>query len=177
MNFSDIYYLLSDYSVGKILLSLCALGISILLKGRLSQKKFRRIVALLPFIVGIVLNLVFALVVGNNEQFGTVFKNGISTGSVATVIYTALYGFANPLDDYEEVTLDSLIIEGLLAGYVTDGNLTQISQICTQILQECLDEDSEIEKLKQAIESLTTASSAEAEMLAKILHNVLTATE
>ena len=177
MNFSDIYYLLSDYSVGKILLSLCALGISILLKSKLSEKKYRRVVALLPFIVGILLNLVFALVVGNNEQFGTVFKNGISTGSVATVIYTALYGFANPIEDYEEVSLDALIIEGLLAGYVTDGNLKQVSLTCTQILQECLDENSEIERLKQTIESLTTATSAEAEMLAKILHNVLTATE
>ena len=177
MNFSDIYYLLSDYSVDKILLAGASLGITLLLKKTLLRKKLHRLLSIMPFIAGITLNLTCAMLMGSGDSFGMIIKSGLSTGSAATVLYAGICGLTEERGSYEVLPFDSLVIEGLLAGYVDDGMLSSVASECADVLRLSLSAEKEHEELKKLLTEKTAASDAEAEMLAKIIRNTLAATE
>lgn len=172
-----MYYLLSDYSVDKIVLAGAALGLTLLLKKTLLRKKLHRLLSLMPFVAGVALNLIAALFSGADGYFGEILKSGLSTGSAATVLYAGICGLTEEKKNYEETTLDSLIIEGLLAGYVADGDLTALSRECAEILRCSLPEQEEVSQLKLLLKEKTSASDIEVEMLVKIIRNTLVATE
>lgn len=177
MSFSDIYYLLSDYSVDKIVLAGAALGLTLLLKKTLLRKKLHRLLSIMPFVAGITLNLIAALASPTDASFGEIIKTGLSTGSAATVLYAGICGLTEGKTDYEVVPLDCLVIEGLLAGYADDAELSGLASECAEILRCSLPGDEEEQRLKLLLTSRTRATEAETEMLVKIIRNTLAATE
>ena len=177
MKMSDLFGFLSGYSSRKILLAAAALAVSLIVKKFLKKRKLKKLAAALPFAVGVVLRLIYTLAVNADENFGNVIEDGASAGSIATVIYALITGFFKDPSDYEEVPLDSLIIEGLLAGYVPDGELKTAAEKIAAVLREDLPKDDEREKLISALKEVCPQiSGAEAEFIVKIILNVLTAT-
>jgi hypothetical protein len=141
------------------------------------DKKLYRLLSVLPFITGVALQLIFSLFAGDNDTFGEILKEGISTGSAATVLYAGLCGLTKPQTEYVSMPFESVVIEGLLAGYVEDGCLAEVSSLCADVLSSSLPPEEEEEKLLSILAERTTANTAEAAMLVKIMHNTLIATE
>ena len=177
MKFLDLFGYLSGYSSRKIVLSIAALAISLILKKIFGKSKYKKLAAVMPFAAGILLYLARAFIVSPEENFGEIVKEGTSAGSAATVIYAIIMSFLKDPSDYEEVPFDSLIIEGLLAGYVTDADLKTAAEKLADILRENLPPDDEREKLVAVLRELCPdITEAEAEFIVKIILNVLTAT-
>jgi len=177
MSLSDVYYLLSDYSLDKILLASAALGVTLILKKTLLKKKLKRLSAIMPFVAGTVFNMIFSLFCEKNGTFGQILKDGLSTGSAATVIYAVVTGFITEQPEYESVPLDSLLLEGLLAGYVSPEDLPATAAAIAEILREDLSKEEERQRLTDALNAFPSITPIEAEMLVKIIQNVLTAAE
>ncbi len=177
MSFSDTIYYLSGFSPIKIVLSILALIASLILKNPLKRIKLRKLTALIPFVCAIILNLLYAVIFNPKLTFGDVLKEGISTGSAATAIYAVITGFLKEQTDYQIVPLDSLIIEGLLAGYIPDDKLTEVASNCAEVLQQDIHGDKQMDAIKNILAKNTvSATDAEIEMLAKIMRNILIAT-
>ena len=175
MSFSELYYFLKEYSVDKIALAIIAFSITVVLKRTLFKKKQKRFASLLPFLSGIILNLVVCLFKKSNDSFGSIMTDGIATGSAGTVIYA----FAESLTgkaDYEEVALDSFLFEGILAGYAPADSLPYIAERCAEILRADKAPDEQLNELTEEIANSTSADSAQALMLAKLMQNILIGT-
>ncbi len=175
MKLSDLFAYLSGISAYNILLSALALTVTLLLTKFLKKRKLKRLYSIMPFAAGIILNLICSLIFGYTENFGEILKKGTETGSTATVIYVIVSGFFKDDSAYEDVPLDSLLLEGLLAGYFPDENLSEICNGCAEIIR-----NSEGEEMKTALKEKLLSNSEiltepEADMLIKIISNVLTA--
>ena len=131
----------------------------------------------MPFVAGTVFNMIFSLFCEKNGTFGQILKDGLSTGSAATVIYAVVTGFITEQPEYESVPLDSLLLEGLLAGYVSPEDLPATAAAIAEILREDLSKEEERQRLTDALNAFPSITPVEAEMLVKIIQNVLTAAE
>ncbi|MBP5307796.1 MAG: hypothetical protein J6Z34_01535 [Clostridia bacterium] len=176
MKFSDLFAYLSGYSSCGIIVAVAALAVTLVLKKTLLKKKLKKLCLVMPFIVGIVFFLLWSAFTAPEKNFGEAIKNGTSAGGAATVIYAIITGFMKDPSDYEEVPLDSLIIEGLLAGYVPDDALKPAAEKLAAVLRENLPPEAEREKLTAVLaEVCPRITKAEAEFIVKIILNVLSA--
>lgn len=172
MSFSDLYKLLAEYSVDKIMLALTAFIGTLLIKKTLLKNKSKRFASLLPFILGVILNLIISFFKRDDGTFGEIFSSGISTGSAGTVIYAFAEGLKGKAD-YEEVYLDSFLFEGVLAGYVPTENLPAVAERCAVILRTIEGEDEQLTALQKEILEHSSADEAQALLIAKLMRNVL----
>ena len=78
--------------------------------------------------------------------------------------------------DYEEVALDSFLFEGILAGYAPADSLPYIAERCAEILRADKAPDEQLNELTEEIANSTSADSAQALMLAKLMQNILIGT-
>ncbi len=177
MNLSDLTNLLSSYGADKILLAVLSLAISLTLKKLVFKKSFKRLSAMCPFLVG----TAFSLIAGafTEKDFAEIVKEGVNIGSAATVIYTFIMSFILG-DGYENIPVDSLVLEGMLAGYIPNEELADVAEVIAEALREqsASDPENAVFCVKKAIlECAPNVPDEVAELMAKAAVNVFIASK
>ena len=174
MDLSYIVSFIDGFGLCKTVIAAISVAAAAIMEKTLLRNKGKNFYALLPFAVGIALGIIYCFARNGEASLAEAISDGASSGAVATAVYAILKGFAG--GDFEDVPIDSLIIEGLLAGYLPEEKLSAAAEECAVILREELTEEERFKKLCDGI--ITAAddiSLAEAQMLAKIILNVISA--
>lgn len=177
MNVMDLSYFISlidGFGLCNTLIAAIAIVAAVILEKTLLKNKGRKFYALLPFATAVVMSLIGCLVRKGETSVPEAISDGASVGAAATAAYAILKGFLK--GDFEDVPIDSLIIEGLLAGYLPEEELAAFAEECAVILREELSEEERFKKLcDRIVLARNDISLAEAQMLAKIILNVISA--
>ena len=176
MNTSDVFELLNEYGPLKIAISAIVLIITAILEKVVKNNSFKRLSGILPFAIAISICAAASLLFPEVYPIAEAFNNGVTCGCLVIVVRTVFEGFLLR-GEFENVPIDSLVIESVLAGYVPDDVLPQTAEECAEILRVSTAEPSQ-EKVKSIIIGASKCiSPAEADFLVKIIINVITATQ
>lgn len=161
----------------KIIIGVLAFIVTAIVEKTVAKNRFFRLCAMLPFVVGIAISLVFHALLAENVTFGEVFKEGVSCGCVGVVLRSFIKDVIHGRSNYEDVPFSSLVLEGMLSGYVEEGALKAVAEECADILLAEADTDRAIDAVYRKLMQDYGLTESDAELLAKTAANVLIASQ
>lgn len=161
----------------KIIIGVLAFIVTAIVEKTVAKNRCHRLCAMLPFVVGIAISLVFHALLAENATFGEVFKEGVSCGCVGVVLRSFIKDVIRGRSNYEDVPFSSLVLEGMLSGYVEEGALKAVAEECADILLAEADTDKAIDAVYRKLVQDYGLTESDAELLAKTAANVLIASQ
>lgn len=160
MNLIVLQNFFASYSLPSILIATIGSVLTLVLDKLVKNKTVKRLFYLLPFIVGIILNFVYNLIIEESPVFSTqVLSAGIMSGSLSIIIKVTINKLLSGQKLPQSET--AIVITGLIEGHVKRDSVSDVANLIEGIFTENSDGITECEIISKIALTIQQNSQSE----------------